>query len=205
MHHRRARVLVVDNAEGELSSRLAEGFALHDVEFTRDRFDAIHRIDSAGRPHDIIFCDLASKDTPGLWAYLALVRAAAAERMVFVASTPLPSETAAFVQCIPNQCVDLPVDADALDALVNRRAAHRGPSLARTGEPHGEGSVCAARSEGMRMTGLRDRPPAAARDRALSSPRHSGVLAAPSAANDFAMGVRAPVHRHGRWPPCVLD
>ena len=139
MHHRRARVLVVDNVEGNLSTRLAEGFALHEVEFTRDPFDAIRRIDGPGNPHDIIFCDLASEDPPGLWAYLALVRAAAAERMVFVASTPLPSETTAFMQCIPNLCVDLPIDAEALDALVNRRAAHRGPSLAR-GEPHGEGS-----------------------------------------------------------------
>jgi hypothetical protein len=137
MHHRRARVLVVDNVEGYLSSRLAAGFALHDVEFTRDRFDAIRRIDRAGSPHDIIFCDLASKDPPGLWAYLALVRAPAAERMVFVASTPLPSETAAFVQCIPNLCVDLPIDAEALDALLNRRAAPRGPALARR-EPRGE-------------------------------------------------------------------
>jgi hypothetical protein len=141
MHDRRARVLVVDNAEGTLSSWLAEGLARHDVEFARDAFDAIHRIDDAGRPHDVIFCDLASKALPGpeLWAYLALVRAPAAERMVFVASTPLPSETTAFVQCIPNPCVDLPVDAEALDALVSRRAGRSGPALARR-EPHGEGS-----------------------------------------------------------------
>jgi hypothetical protein len=122
MDHRRARVLVVDNAEGTLSTSLAEGLARHDVEFAGGAFDAIHRIDCAGRPYDIIFCDLASKDPPGLWAYLALVLAPAAERMVFVASTPLRSETTAFVQCIPNPCVDLPIDAEALDALVNRRA-----------------------------------------------------------------------------------
>ena len=91
MHHRRARVLVVDNVEGSLSSRLAEGFALHDVEFTRDRLDAIRRIDCA----------------------------------------------TAFVQCVPNLCVDLPIDAEALDSLVNRRTAHRGSALARR-EPHGE-------------------------------------------------------------------
>jgi hypothetical protein len=135
MDDRRARVLVVDDADGNLSSRLAEGLARHDVECARDALDAIRRIDLSGRPHDIIFCDLASNERPGsgagLWAYLALLRPPAAERMVFVASTPLPSETTAFVQCVPNQCVDLPVDAEALDALVSRRAGGRGPALAR--------------------------------------------------------------------------
>jgi hypothetical protein len=142
MDDRRARVLVVDDADGNLSSRLAEGLARHDVEFARDALDAIRRIDlPGGRPHDIIFCDLASNDRPGagagLWAYLALLRPPAAERVVFVASTPLPSETAAFVQCVPNQCVDLPVDAEALDALANRRAGGKGPALARC-EPRRE-------------------------------------------------------------------
>jgi hypothetical protein len=149
MHDRRARVLVVDNAEGNLSARLAEGLARHDVEFARDALDAIRRIDLSGRPHDIIFCDLASKDRPGsgavLWAYLALLRPPAAARMVFVASTPLPSETTAFVQCVPNPCVDLPVDAEALDALVSRRAGGGGPALARC-EPNGE---CASAALGV--------------------------------------------------------
>lgn len=138
MHDRRALVLIVDNAEGTLPILLAEGLARHDVEFARNAFDAICRINCSGRPHDVIFCDLASKDPgPGLWAYLALLRPPAAERMVFVASTPLPSETTAFVQCIPNPCVDLPVDPEALDALVNRRAGPRGPGLARH-EPDAE-------------------------------------------------------------------
>jgi hypothetical protein len=141
MHDRRARVLVVNNAEGDLSSWLAEGLALHEVELARDAVDAIDRIGSkcTRRPHDVIFCDLASKDRAAavLWAYLALLRPPVAERMVFVASAPLPSETAAFVKCIPNACVDLPVDAEALDALVNRRAGGKGPALAR-GEPYAE-------------------------------------------------------------------
>jgi hypothetical protein len=150
MHDRRARVLVVDDAEGNLSSRLAEGLARHDVEFARDALDAIRRIDGLGRPHDIIICDLAGKDRPGagLWAYLALLRPPAAERMVFVASTPLPPETTAFAQCVPNPCVDLPVDAEALDALVSRRAGATGPALARC-EQNGEGAS-AARGGGKR-------------------------------------------------------
>jgi hypothetical protein len=103
----------------------------HKVEVARDVFEAAHRIErAAGRPYDLILCDVARNDVPGpeLWAYLSLVRRDAARRMVFVASAPLPIEAKAFLARVPNLCIELPVDNEAFDALARRRAAVDGRS-----------------------------------------------------------------------------
>jgi hypothetical protein len=99
----------------------------HDVELAHDAFDAIYRVDCAAQAHDLILCDLARGDLAGpeLWAYLSITRRDAAERMIFVASTPLQSEAAAFLGRVSNLCVELPVDADGLDALARRRRLRR--------------------------------------------------------------------------------
>lgn len=128
MSRHRAHVLVVDPPQGTLSLALESALVRHELEFTRDAFDAIYRIDRAAHPHDLIFCDLARGDLPGpeLWAYLSLSRKSAARRMVFVASAPLRPETRAFLRQVPNLCVELPVDPEAFDALARRRLAVRG-------------------------------------------------------------------------------
>lgn len=119
----RARVLVID-AQSSLSHTLHAALAHHEVEIAHDAVDAIYRIDRTGRPYDIIFCDLAC-DLPGpeLWAYLALTHRNAAKRMVFVASGPLRPETQAFLMEVPNACVELPIDADAMHMFAVRRAS----------------------------------------------------------------------------------
>jgi hypothetical protein len=106
---------------------LEPALARHNVESARDAGDAIYQIDCATRPHDVIFCDLAREDLPGpeLWAYLSLHCESAARRMVFVASAPLRIETRAFLARVPNLCLELPVDPEALDALARRRRAVR--------------------------------------------------------------------------------
>lgn len=43
--------------------------------------------------------------------------------MVFVASGPLRAETRAFLSEVPNLCVELPFDAEAIDMLAVRRAS----------------------------------------------------------------------------------
>ncbi len=120
----RAHVLVVDDRVCTLARALRPALVRHDVEFARDAFDAIYRIDCATRPHDLIFCDLTRGDMPGpeLWAYLSMTRKSAAERMVFLASTPLCSETEAFLARVPNLCVLLPVGRAGFDALAVRRS-----------------------------------------------------------------------------------
>jgi hypothetical protein len=111
MNRRRARILVVDHPQSALSLALEPVLTRHAADFARDAFDAIDRIDCAARPYDVVLCDLARGDVPGpeLWAYLSISRRDAAQRMVFVASAPLGSETHAFIARVPNLCLELPV------------------------------------------------------------------------------------------------
>jgi len=127
MSRHRARILVVDCPQGTLALALEVALARHEVDFARDAFDGIYRIDCAVRPYDVVLCDLARGDVPGpeLWAYLSISRQDAAERLVFVASAPLGSEAKAFLARVPNLCVELPVDPEAFDALARRRAVVR--------------------------------------------------------------------------------
>jgi DNA-binding NarL/FixJ family response regulator len=124
---RQARVLLVDDSEGTLSTALRTPLNQHQVEIARDAFEAIYRIDCAGAPHDAIICDLARGDLPGpeLWSYLSLTRGPAAERMLFVTSGPLTVAARTFLRCVPNPCVDLRMGLDELLLLVD--GGHRSP------------------------------------------------------------------------------
>src|SRR5579872_7152786 len=111
MNQSRTNVLIVEDSEGNVFDALRAALAGHDVEIARGAFDAIGRIEGAGRPHDVIFRDLTTVDEmPGLelWAHVALVRPDAAERMIFVASASLPARTRAFLDRLANHCLDLP-------------------------------------------------------------------------------------------------
>jgi hypothetical protein len=125
MHTRRARVLVVDGPERSLSCALETVLLGHEVHVANDVFDAVYRVEGAGRPYDIILCDLArvSLAGPELWAYLSIAHKHAAERMVFVASGPLQPQAWAFLSRSPNPCIDLPASSAMLEAVVSRRAA----------------------------------------------------------------------------------
>jgi len=127
MKRSRSRILIVDDPEGRLSRSIVPALGPHEVDIARDAFDTIYRIDCAGRPYHLIFCDLARGDVPGpeLWAYLSLRRRDAAERMLFVASGPLAATAKAFLARVPNPRIELPVDADELDALTRRHVALR--------------------------------------------------------------------------------
>ncbi len=127
MDPKRARVLVVDDAAHHLTDALSDTLVRHEVDFARDAFDAVYLIDCATEPYDVIFCDLARGDLPGpeLWAYLSITRAGAAERMVFVASSPLRPETRRFLARTGNPCVELPQRPPATRNSV--RMGRRGP------------------------------------------------------------------------------
>jgi CheY-like chemotaxis protein len=122
---RRARVLVVDDPKRALSAALDRALLRHQVDAAHSALDAIYRIDCARLPYDVVLCDVVRGDLPGpeLWAFLSINRKRAAERMVFVASTPLAPEARAFLDRVANPCVWLPTDAGAFDAFVGRRAS----------------------------------------------------------------------------------
>jgi DNA-binding NtrC family response regulator len=131
MHNRQARVLIVENSRQTLARALQSALIRHEVQVARGAFDALNRIDCEGSPYEVVFCDLSDRAcndlaAPELWASLSLRRATVARRMVFLASGRLSSKASAFLDRIPDPCVALPIDAEAIDALVNRRATrHR--------------------------------------------------------------------------------
>jgi hypothetical protein len=125
-----ARVLVVDDLQGELSRALGRAVAGHDVEVARDAVEGLHRIDCAGQAHDVIFCAVTGGDLSGpeLLAYLLIRRARAAQRLVFVALEPPSSETRALLQRFPNPCIELRSETGApkrRDARSSRRHGAR--------------------------------------------------------------------------------
>src|SRR5208283_3313794 len=99
MPMRRARVLVVDDPKRALSAALDRALLRHQVDAAHSALDAIYCIDCARLPYDVVLCDVVRGDLPGpeLWAFLSINRKRAAERMVFVASTPLAPEARAFL------------------------------------------------------------------------------------------------------------
>ena len=107
---RPARVLVVDDLLGALSRALGAVLAGHEIEIAPDAIDAIHRIDCAVRPHDVIFCAVEGGDLTGpeLRAYLAIDRIRAARRLVFVALRPPKAEVRALLPRFENPYVELP-------------------------------------------------------------------------------------------------
>jgi hypothetical protein len=115
----------VDDPKRALSAALEGALLRHQVDAAQSALDAIYRIDCALRPYDVVLCDLVRGDLPGpeLWAFLSISRKRAAERMVFVASTPLAPGAMEFLDRVPNPCVWLPTDAGAFDAFVSRRAS----------------------------------------------------------------------------------
>lgn len=132
MQRQCARVLVVDDEERTLFHALKPALGYHDVEVATGAFDAIYRIDHAGRrPHAAIFRDIAMRDELSgakLWACLTLYRGAAAKRIVHVVSSPLPDKTFSLLARIPNPCVFLPANGRTLNAVIHRSIHGPAPS-----------------------------------------------------------------------------
>jgi CheY-like chemotaxis protein len=116
---------VVGNSVDDASCALARVLAAHDVESAPDAFAAIHRLEEADRPFDVILCDVTTEKLPGpeLWAYLSVDSGHLAERIVFIGARALPAQTAAFLERVPNPYVDLRTGTDALAAILAMRAS----------------------------------------------------------------------------------
>ena len=101
---------MVDDLLGALSRALGAVVAGHEIEIAPDAIDAIHRIDCAVRPHDVIFCAVEGGDLTGpeLRAYLAMGRARAARRLVFVALRPPSADVRVLLKRFENPYVELP-------------------------------------------------------------------------------------------------
>jgi CheY-like chemotaxis protein len=87
-----------------------------------DAADALARV-KAGERYDVILCDVMMPQMSGkeLRAELLRVAPEQAERMVFLTGGAFTPGARAFLDQIPNPCIDKPFDTSTLLTLVGER------------------------------------------------------------------------------------
>jgi CheY-like chemotaxis protein len=118
----RLRVLIVDE-----DARVAEAIAMsladeHDAESTTDAAEVLTRI-GRGDYHDVILCDLMMPNVTGMDLYREVIRVAPhlASRIVFMTGGVYTARARAFVEGLPNRCIEKPPDMGKLRDLIRRR------------------------------------------------------------------------------------
>jgi CheY-like chemotaxis protein len=116
------RVLVVDEDPG-----VAEAIAMsladeHDAQVTSNAADVLARIER-GDDYDVILCDLMMPNVTGMDLYREVLRIApqVASRIVFMTGGVYTPRARAFVEGVPNRCIEKPPDMARLRELVRRR------------------------------------------------------------------------------------
>lgn len=121
--HRRGTILVVDD-EPMIAKAIERMLsAEHDVTILGSAEVALQAITSGAR-FDVILCDLMMPQMTGMDLHAALARAVPeqADRMVFLTGGAFSSRARAFVEQVPNPCIEKPFDPVRLRALINDRA-----------------------------------------------------------------------------------
>jgi CheY-like chemotaxis protein len=119
---RRARLLVVDD-EPQIGNTLRLLLDPdHEVVPVTSAKEALERIKN-DRPFDIIFCDLMMPEVSGTDFYKQLSVSAPEllDRLVFMTGGVFSTRTNAFLEKLPNPCIEKPFDIGALLALINER------------------------------------------------------------------------------------
>jgi CheY-like chemotaxis protein len=93
----------------------------HDVQVCDDGKDALERI-TRGERYDVILCDLMMPDITGIDFYREVLRLApeVAARIVFMTGGVYTPRMRAFVQALPNRCIEKPPDSAKLREIVRR-------------------------------------------------------------------------------------
>lgn len=115
----RARVLVVDD-EGAVGRSLQRLLGReHDVVVVNSGAEALGVL-REGKAFDVILCDLMMPVMTGMELYAELARAFPEQtaRVVFITGGAFTPAARAFLDGIPNMCLDKPVDPNALRRLV---------------------------------------------------------------------------------------
>jgi CheY-like chemotaxis protein len=119
---RRARLLVVDD-EPQIGNTLRLLLDPdHEVIPVTSAREAMERIKS-DRPFDIIFCDLMMPEVSGTDFYkqLSVSSPELLDRLVFMTGGVFSTRTSAFLEQLPNPCIEKPFDIGALLALIDER------------------------------------------------------------------------------------
>ena len=125
---RRARVLVIDD-EPVLARALGRILGrVHEVTLENDAASALATI-AQERTFDVIFCDYMMPNVNGAEFYSRLDLSAPelVSRVVFLTGGVFTEAGREFLDSVPNPCLEKPVDASALLALIERMVADATP------------------------------------------------------------------------------
>ncbi|HYO56271.1 PAS domain S-box protein [Archangium sp.] len=121
---RRSRVLIIDDEPmvGKSIRRILA--SEHDVEVIARAGEAIARI-SAGERFDAILCDLLMPDVSGMDVYQMLSEVAPdqVQRIIFMTGGAFTAKALEFLNQVPNQKVDKPIDFNVLRMLIRKQMA----------------------------------------------------------------------------------
>jgi CheY-like chemotaxis protein len=116
------RILVVDDdlfVGDAVALILADAHAVTVVNRAEEALDLITR----GERYDVILCDVMMPVMSGadLHARMTAVAPTEAARMVFVTGCAVVPEVRAFLDRVPNTCLEKPFEVDAFRAFIERR------------------------------------------------------------------------------------
>jgi PAS domain S-box-containing protein len=124
---RRARILIIDDETlvGHTMRRALD--RAHDVTLVTSAAEGLEAV--AGRPFDVIMCDVMLPGTSGLdfHARLAEERPDQARRVVFITGGAFTDRARQFLEETPNPCIHKPFEPAALLSLVNEYLVQWGP------------------------------------------------------------------------------
>jgi CheY-like chemotaxis protein/two-component sensor histidine kinase len=119
---RRGKVLVIDDEPAIIRALERVLVHEHEVTPTSNAGDARKRI-LAGERYDVILCDLMMPQMTGMDLHAEFLRVAPeqASRMVFMTGGAFTPGSRAFLDDIPNPCIEKPFDTHHLRSIVNDR------------------------------------------------------------------------------------
>ncbi len=123
---RRARILLVDDEPFFVSAMCRVLEEEHEVVGTTSAREALSRLsEEAAAAFDLILCDLMMSDMSGIELHGELVRRSPelARRVVFMTGGAFTPRARAFLQAVPNRCVEKPLDLETIDDLIREQAA----------------------------------------------------------------------------------
>jgi PAS domain S-box-containing protein len=123
----RASVLVVDD-DVMVSTMIGRVLREHEITVATNGRDALDLL-VAGRTFDVILCDLMMPVMTGmeLHAQLSEKLPQLVESVIFVTGGAVTAETRAFLDRVPNECLDKPFNPRSLRAVVQRATRPRAP------------------------------------------------------------------------------